>query len=109
MKRTAPLTLSVLATVWTPSAFAQEAVPDRAETEAVETGLGVDASLEIDPARAFGAAGTSYWGVTTGVGFALEEDDDALTSSNRCSNRHAPVTAVADLSSSSVWRCCCRY
>ena len=77
MKRTAPLTLSVLATVWTPSAFAQEAAPDRAETEAVETGLGVDASLEIDPARAFGAAGTSYLGLTTGVGFALEEDDDS--------------------------------
>jgi opacity protein-like surface antigen len=80
------LLFSVLACSATPITIAQDAADpvdpaDRGtstDPSAADIGLGVDASLSLDPARAaFGTAGTSHWGVTGGVGFALEKDDDS--------------------------------
>ncbi len=55
-------------------AFAQPASPG---ADAVEDDLGVSGELSLRGSHAFGVADSCYWGVTGGVGFALEEDDDS--------------------------------
>lgn len=49
---------------------------DSADTD--DSTLEVDPSLRLDaPPGLFGEAGSRYWGVLGGAGFALEEDDDS--------------------------------
>jgi len=61
------------------STLAQEAAADAPDA----TSPAVDATIEIDPElsfsqpKAFGAADSQYWGLTGGVGIALEQNEDS--------------------------------
>lgn len=47
------------------------------DADPVPTEIEADTELSLGGVQPFGAADTSYWGVTGGVGFALEDDDDS--------------------------------
>lgn len=66
--------------VFVSGVFAQSPAENRADApldSGVDAAIDVDASLAFDPVRAFGIADSQYWGITGGVGFALEENDDS--------------------------------
>ena len=54
-----------------------DAPSDISSESGVDAMIDVDASLSLDHGGAFGAADSQYWGITGGVGFALEENDDS--------------------------------
>lgn len=61
------------------SALGQEAAADASDAtpSTIDATIDVDPDLSFSPSGAFGAADSQYWGLTGGIGIALEQNDDS--------------------------------